>query len=394
MTRLTRQCSSDRWTRTTVFLTTILAVVALALSTPAGAQEARGTIAGTIRDGSGSVIPGATVTITNKEMGTTVTRRDQRSRLLPGSLSHPRHLSSGGRAAGLQEGRARGRSPHRRPARGRPRPRGRRDRGVGDGHGRHAAPRDDQRLARQRRRLAAHCAAADAPRRSVRAHRPRRRRHLHRVGPARPALRAHAHRRLRDGRDARQPQRPDDRRRAEHGDRERGRGHRVLRAAGRHRAGVQGPDRDVRRRDRQHRRRRHEPDDQVGHQPAARHGLLRQDAEGALRQRLLRQRQQHPAGGLRLQPLWRHGRRADGAARLRRPRQRPSSCTASRASTSRGRATTARRRCRPRRCATATSRSCWRSDRSIRSTTRSRAGRSPAAASSRIRSRATSSRRT
>ncbi len=72
MTRLTRQCSSDRWTRTTVFLTTILAVVALALSTPAGAQEARGTIAGTIRDGSGSVIPGATVTIANKEMGTTV----------------------------------------------------------------------------------------------------------------------------------------------------------------------------------------------------------------------------------------------------------------------------------------------------------------------------------
>ena len=228
----------------------------------------------------------------------------------------------------------------------------------------------------------------------VRAHRPRRRRHLHRVGPARSAVRADAHRRLLDGRHARQPQRPDDRRRAEHRDRERGRGHRLVRAAGGHRAGVQGPDRDVRRRDGQHRGRRHEPDDQVGHQPAARHGLHRQDAEGALRQRLLRQRQQHPAGGLRLQPLWRHGRRADGAARLRRPRARPSSCTASRASTSRGRATTARRRCRPRRCATATSRSCSRSDRSIRSTTRSRAGRLPAAASSRIRSPATSSRRT
>ena len=27
MTRLTRQCSSDRWTRTTVFLTAILAAV-------------------------------------------------------------------------------------------------------------------------------------------------------------------------------------------------------------------------------------------------------------------------------------------------------------------------------------------------------------------------------
>ncbi len=75
MTRLTRQCSSDHWTRTTTFLTAIvvtMATVALALPASAWAQEARGTIAGTIRDGSGSVIPGATVTITNKEMGTTV----------------------------------------------------------------------------------------------------------------------------------------------------------------------------------------------------------------------------------------------------------------------------------------------------------------------------------
>ena len=70
---LTRQCSSDRWTRTTVLLTALLATVALALPASAWAQEARGTISGTIRDGSGSVIPGATVTITNKEMGTTVT---------------------------------------------------------------------------------------------------------------------------------------------------------------------------------------------------------------------------------------------------------------------------------------------------------------------------------
>ena len=72
MTRLTRQCSSDRWTRTTVFLTAILAAVTLALPSSAWAQEARGTIAGTIRDGSSSVIPGATVTIANTEMGTTV----------------------------------------------------------------------------------------------------------------------------------------------------------------------------------------------------------------------------------------------------------------------------------------------------------------------------------
>ena len=97
MTRLTRQGSSDIWRRlqrlvtrnqrapqthatqprscrpTAVVLAILAATVALTLAAPASAQEARGTIAGTIRDASGSVIPGATVTITNKEMGTTVT---------------------------------------------------------------------------------------------------------------------------------------------------------------------------------------------------------------------------------------------------------------------------------------------------------------------------------
>ena len=44
-----------------------------------------------------------------------------------------------------------------------------------------------------------------------------------------------------------------------------GRGHRVLRAAARHRPGVQGPDRDVRRAVRQHRGRRHQPQHQGRH---------------------------------------------------------------------------------------------------------------------------------
>ena len=52
-----------------------------------------------------------------------------------------------------------------------------------------------------------------------------------------------------------------------------------------------------------------------------RHRLLRQDAEGPVRERLLRQRQQHPARRLQLQPLRRHGRRADDPARLQRRRQ-------------------------------------------------------------------------
>jgi hypothetical protein len=44
----------------------------LAFAVAAGAQEARGTITGTVRDSSKGVIPGASVTITNVAMGTTV----------------------------------------------------------------------------------------------------------------------------------------------------------------------------------------------------------------------------------------------------------------------------------------------------------------------------------
>lgn len=91
MTRLTRQCSSTIWrhlqrliTRphgttsaplalTALVVAIVTATGALTLPAAAAAQEARGTITGTIRDTSGSVIPGATVTITNKAMGTTVT---------------------------------------------------------------------------------------------------------------------------------------------------------------------------------------------------------------------------------------------------------------------------------------------------------------------------------
>ncbi len=51
-----------------------LAVAALVTTpTPAHAQEARGTIAGTVKDASGALTPGATVTITNVAMQTTVT---------------------------------------------------------------------------------------------------------------------------------------------------------------------------------------------------------------------------------------------------------------------------------------------------------------------------------
>ncbi len=222
-----------------------------------------------------------------------------------------------------------GRRPRRRSARARGRARSRRHRRGSDRQRRDAPARNCQRLARQRRRCPAHRGAADGARRSVHADRPGRRRLLHRLGPPRSSLRADAHRRLLDGRHARQPQRPDHRRRAEHRHRERGRGHCVLRAAARHRPGVQGADRDLRRGDGQHRGRRDQPEHQGGQQRVHGHGLFREDADGAVRQRLLRQRQQHSARRLHLQPLRRQRRRPDAAARATTAGGGRSSCTAS-----------------------------------------------------------------
>jgi Carboxypeptidase regulatory-like domain/TonB dependent receptor len=51
----------------------IIAVVGLLFSISVSAQEARGTITGTVTDATQSVVPGATVKITNVAMGTTVT---------------------------------------------------------------------------------------------------------------------------------------------------------------------------------------------------------------------------------------------------------------------------------------------------------------------------------
>jgi Carboxypeptidase regulatory-like domain/TonB dependent receptor len=50
-----------------------LVIFAALAAVPASAQDGRGTVTGTIKDASGSVIPGATVTITNVAMGTSVT---------------------------------------------------------------------------------------------------------------------------------------------------------------------------------------------------------------------------------------------------------------------------------------------------------------------------------
>jgi len=50
-----------------------LAAIFVTMAGTAAAQDPRGTITGTIRDATGGVIPGATITITNVAMGTTVT---------------------------------------------------------------------------------------------------------------------------------------------------------------------------------------------------------------------------------------------------------------------------------------------------------------------------------
>src|SRR5262245_31864427 len=83
--------------RLTRSLATLLLIALFAA--PAPAQDSPGTITGTVRDTSGGVIPGATVTITNTAMGTTinvVTNEQglfQAPFLLPGSYRVTAELS-------------------------------------------------------------------------------------------------------------------------------------------------------------------------------------------------------------------------------------------------------------------------------------------------------------
>src|SRR5688500_14187559 len=66
----TRPCGGDaRRLGRLIMLGMVLLIVSAAL---AGAQEARGTISGTVSDSSKGVIPGALVTVTNVAMGTSV----------------------------------------------------------------------------------------------------------------------------------------------------------------------------------------------------------------------------------------------------------------------------------------------------------------------------------
>ena len=80
----------------------LVALVTLGVAGSAAAQEARGTITGTVRDASKGVVPGASVTLTNVAMGTAVTVTS-RTGALPGVVPAPRGLHGRGRALRLQE---------------------------------------------------------------------------------------------------------------------------------------------------------------------------------------------------------------------------------------------------------------------------------------------------
>jgi hypothetical protein len=259
MTRLTRQCSGNIRRRlqrlgtrhrldSTPHASACLLALTLALTAsvmlagPAAvaAQEARGTITGTIQDSSGGVIPGATVTIVNKDRETTITVITnevgffQAPYLIPGIYQVNAELQGFKKAAREVEVRIADRLEVNLTL------------AAGEAVETVTVTADTPILETTNaslgnvvdsRRIAQlptpngdpyaliGLAAGVTYTGNARLDRP--------FEPT--------HRRLLHGRDARQPQRPDDRRRAEHRHRRRGPGHRLVCAAGRHRAGVPGP---------------------------------------------------------------------------------------------------------------------------------------------------------
>ena len=272
---------------------------------------------GRVVDATQAALPGATVTVTDVERGTATDVVDQRAGAVPGQLpACPATTRSPSSSPASRPTSRRTSAPadHRDQGPRRSSSRSARVRGVGQRHRRDPRAQHHGREPRPRRRPGAPRVAAADPRRPVQDHGARHRPRALGQPASRPPVRAHAHRRLRLPGHAQQPQRPADRRRAEHRDRQRQRGHRDLRAAVGPRAGIQGADGDVRRAVRQHRGRRHQHRHQVGHEPVQGHGLLLRRAVQAGRQRLLRQ---GPGTG--------HRRELVGPARLhhRRARHHP-----------------------------------------------------------------------
>ena len=82
----------------------LIAIVLLAaLPLAAAAQDARGTITGTVVDASKSLVPGASVTATNIAMGTEMSAVTNADGILSDSLPDSRRLQGHRRALGIQE---------------------------------------------------------------------------------------------------------------------------------------------------------------------------------------------------------------------------------------------------------------------------------------------------
>ena len=389
MKRLMRQCRGHVWRQlqrpgcpvrpgsllhyARLIVAAVITVAALAAPAAAAAQEARGTITGTVQGRQRRRHPGRHRHHHQRRDGHHGHRRHQRRRRLPGAVPDPRHLPRHRRAAGLQEGGARSRAAHRRSARRRPLA------GAGAATETVNVTADTPLLETTNaslgnvvdsRRISQlptphgdpyaliGLAAGVTYTGSARLDRPFEPTHI--VGYAMDGTRGNRSDLTIDGVPSTAT--------ANAGE--------VIAsyvppadivqefkvqtatfdaASGNTEGGVD------------------QPDDQVGHQLAA-----RAPSTSARRRRACSPTTSSPT------PTTSRSRTSTTTATAAPPAVRwccrattaaaaPSSCTASRASTSRGRATTARRRCRPRRCATATSRSCWRSGRSTRSTTRSRA---------------------
>ena len=86
----------------------LLALLLMVSAVPALAQSqaANGTIEGTVRDNSGGVLPGVTVTVVNTDTGAQRVVVTNESGLYRAAAAAARHLQGDGRAAGLQEVRA------------------------------------------------------------------------------------------------------------------------------------------------------------------------------------------------------------------------------------------------------------------------------------------------